>query len=258
MKPETKQILLFLLLTFFISWVFMFGELLLPDADSPIALLLTILSVFGPGIAVLIVSRKNMSFKEFLIRTFTFEQRLSYYLIFLVWAVWRYLLCMLVGARVEGSSLILPLIMLPISIFTGGNEEIGWRYLQTLMEKKMHSVYAALIFSVILTSWHFPLFFVPGDWRKTLFDFFVIQLGLCLTNAITFAVIYKLTNSVSLCILAHAWGNSITLTFLPPGDIKTIVGFVIECIIGVIILVLCGKGIIKSAEKRTRSQLEST
>ena len=120
----------------------------------------------------------------------------------------------------------------------------------------MHSVYAALLFSVILTAWHFPLLFVPGDWRKTLFDFVVIQLGLCLTNAISFAVIYKLTNSAILCVLAHAWGNAITLTFLPPGDLKTIVGFVIEGIIGIIILILCEKRIIKSAKESTNGYLE--
>jgi hypothetical protein len=107
------------------------------NTDSPFIMPFIILSVFGPGIAAFIVSRQEMSAKEFLKHTFTFEQRFSYYLIFVVWAVWRYLLCMMVGVRVEGSSLILPLIMLPMGILTGGAEEIGWRYLQPMMEKKM-------------------------------------------------------------------------------------------------------------------------
>jgi len=250
MKSETKLTPLFLALAFSISWVFMFGMVLLDlNINSPITLLFSTLSVLGPGIAALIMLLKKMSFKEYLKYIFTFEQRFSYYAIFVVWAVWRYLLCMMVGVRVEGSSLILPLIMIPVCILTGGNEELGWRFLQTQMEKKMHSVLAALIYTVIWALWHLPLWFVPWDWRNTVFDFFIF-LGLSLTNAFSLAAIFKLTNSVLLCVLAHAWMNAVFQTFSHAGDLKGIVGFCIEAIIGMIILILCDKGIIKSAKTR--------
>jgi len=251
MKSEIKQIIEYLLLAFIISWILMFGMVLFArEADSLLIRPLSILTILGPGIAALILSLKKISLKEYLKRTFTFEQRLKYYVIFITWAVWRYFLCMLVGERVEGSSLILPLLYIPISILQGGNEEFGWRFLQPKMEKKMHSVIAALIFTVIWATWHLPFFLIPWDWRKTLFDFFVIMIGMSLTNAISLAVIYKLTNSILLCVFAHAWMNAITKTFRPSGDLKTIVGFIIEAIIGIIILTLCEKGVIKSAKER--------
>ena len=250
MKADIKYTIQFLILAFGISWIFMFGLVLFaPEIDSPLNLPLSTLAVFGPGIAALIMSLKKMSFKEYLKSTFTFKQRLSCYLVLIIWAVWRYFVCMAIGVRVEGSSLILPLLLIPMCILTGGAEEFGWRFLQPQMEKKMHSVTAVLLFSVIWVAWHLPFWLVPWDWRDSAFDLFQM-FGLCMTSAFSFAVIYKLTGSVLLCVLAHAWSNSITNTFMPTGDINTIVGFLIEAIIGMIILILCEKGIIKSVEMK--------
>ena len=241
----------FLVLAFGISWVFMFGLVFFsPTADSPLILPLSTLAVFGPGIAALIMSLKKMSFKEYLKNTFTFRQRFFYYAVFVIWAVWRYFICMVIGVRVEGSSLILPLLLLPMCILAGGAEEFGWRFLQPQMEKKMHSVIAVLIFTVIWVAWHFPFWLVPWDWRNSVFDLF-IMFGICMTSAFSFAVIYKLTGSVLLCVLAHSWANAITNTFMPTGDINTIIGFLIESIIGMIILILCEKGIIKPAKVKS-------
>ena len=55
---------------------------------------------------------------------------------------------------------------------------------------------------------------------------------------------------VLLCVLFHTWSNAITNTFMPTGDLKTIAGFALEGVISMIILILCEKGVIKTAKPR--------
>ena len=251
LKQETKNIITFILLAYIFIWaVFCVKKLLGGEADF----LFGVMSAIGPAIAAFIVASKTIGAKAFLKYSFTFEQNVSYYIVFLLFAVWRFFLCMFVGERVPGSSLLLPILLIPICIFTGGMEEFGWRgYLQPQLEKRMHSVHATLIIVFVWAFWHIPLWFVPGATGKTsLIDFFIF-LGFTLTNSFSLAAIYKITNSVLLCVLFHAWSNAITNTFMPTGDIKTIAGFAFEGVVSIVILVLCEKGVIKSAKVRLRS-----
>ena len=246
MSTETKQSIAIIALSFLISWFFM--AIMIFRSEHHIVLLT--LAIFGPGIAALIVFRKTIGVKEFLRRCFVFEQRFTYYLIFFGFVIWRFCLVAVVGERVEGSTLYLPLIMIPMAMLTGGNEEFGWRPLQRLMEKKIHPVLAALIFVFIWWAWHFPMQFMPWDWRNDIFSW-LFFLGFTFTNAFTLAVIYKLTGSVLLAALFHAWVNATAYTFdLAAGNPLTIsIGFAFEGIVSMLILLLCAKGIIKSAKE---------
>ena len=245
MTSYTKQSITLIALSFLISWAFMAIKIFL---DEPHVVLIA-LSILGPGIAALIVFRKTIGAKEFFKKCFVFEQRPAYYLIFLAFVVWRFCLVAIVGERIEGSTLYLPLLMIPMAMLTGGNEEFGWRPLQKLMEKKMHPILAALIFVFIWWAWHFPMQFMPWDWRNDIFSW-LFFLGFTFTNAFTFAVIYKLTDSVILCVLFHAWVNATAHTFdLAAGNPFNIsIGFAFEGIVSMVILLLCAKGIIKSAK----------
>lgn len=246
MASETKQSIALIALSFLITWVFMAILIFLGEPN----VILMIPIVLGPGIAALLVFRKTIGVKEFLKRSFVFEQRLVYYLVFLAFALWRFGLVAIVGERVEGSTLYLPLIMIPMAMLTGGNEEFGWRPLQRLMEKKFHPVLAALIFVFVWWAWHFPLQFVAWDWRNDIISW-LFFLGFVFTNAFTLAVIHKLTGSVILCVLFHAWANATAHTFdIAAGNPLYIsIGFAFEGIVSMIILLLCAKGIFKSARE---------
>ena len=112
----------------------------------------------------------------------------------------------------------------------------------------MHAVPVAFIFTAYWTIWHLPLFFLHIDPRSPFEVFFL--LGFFLTNAFSMAAIYKITNSVLLCVLYHAWGNALTNAFsLGPGW-QVITGFSLEWLISMILLILCGKGVIKTAKER--------
>ena len=114
----------------------------------------------------------------------------------------------------------------------------------------MHSVPATLIIVIVWALWHLPLWFIPGSTGKGSFIEFLIFLGFTLTNSFSLPALYKITNSVLLCVLFHAWSNAITNTFMPTGDLKTIAGFALEGIVSVILLILCEKGVIKTAKAR--------
>jgi hypothetical protein len=224
----------------------MFGLQIFIDEPN---LLLVSLAVLGPAIAALIVCGKNIGVKEFLKRSVVFEQRFIYYIIFLTFIIWRFILVAIVGERIEGSTLYLPLLMIPMAMLTGGNEEFGWRPLQRLMEKKLHPVLAALILIFVWWAWHFPMQFMSWDWRNDIFSW-LFFLGFTFTNAFTLAVIYKLTGSVLFCVIFHAWVNATAHTFdIAAGNPLIIsLGFAFEGIVSMVILLLCAKGILKSAK----------
>ena len=245
MNPVVKQSITLIALSFLISWT-MWGIGIVRGEPHFIT---SWLAVLGPPIAALIALRKTIGVKKFLKRSIVFEQRLVYYLIFLAFIIWRFGLVAIVGERIEGSTLYLPLLMIPMAMLTGGNEEFGWRSLQTLMEKRMHPVLAAFIFVFVWWAWHFPLQFAPWDWRNDIFSW-LFFLGFTFTNTFTLAVIYKLTGSVLFAVLFHAWSNATAYTFdLAGGNALNIsLGFALEGIISMIILMLCAKGVIKSAK----------
>ena len=244
-----KRIIIFLTLACGITWTFNIIQSLLGIIETPYAYPFIAGAVFGPAIAAMIILYKKVSLRDYIKHCLTFEQKFSYYAIFAAFVVWRFFLTMTVGDRVEGSALYLPLLLMPICLFTGGNEEFGWRgFLQPQMEKKMHAVPVAFIFTAYWVIWHLPLFFLPIDPRGPFEIFFM--LGFFMTNAFTMAAIYKLTNSVLLCVFFHAWGNALTNAFMPTPNWQTILGFSLEWLVAMIVLILCEKGIIKSAKVR--------
>lgn len=100
------------------------------------------------------------------------------------------------------------ILYIPLMIFGGGLEEIGWRgVFQPLLEKRFSFIMAALIEGVIWSLWHLPLWFVPnasqGSMNFGAFSLYTVTLG------ITLAAIYRLTDSIWAGILIHAWGNTV-------------------------------------------------
>ena len=246
-----KRIIIFLALACGITWAVQIIQSILGITEIPFAYIFITLSVFGPAIAALIVLYKKVSLRDYIKHCFIFEQKFSYYAIFAAFFIWRFFIMMTVGNRVEGSTLYLPLLLMPICLFTGGNEEFAWRgFLQPQMEKKMHAVPVAFIFTAYWAIWHLPLFFLPIDPRSPFEIFFM--LGFFMTNAFTIAAIYKITNSVLLCVFFHAWGNALSNTFMPAPTLQTILGFSFEWLVAMILLILCEKGIIKSANSRLK------
>lgn len=134
------------------------------------------------------------------------------------------------------------ILFMPMMIWGGGLEEIGWRgVFQPLLEKRFSFLVAALIEGVIWGVWHLPLWFVPnstqGDMNFIAFTLYCITLGLTLGAA------YRLTKCIWVTILIHAWGNTVlggmyTLTSLNNSpSTKTIIVYGLQIAIIMLILV---------------------
>ena len=78
---------------------------------------------------------------------------------------------------------------------------------QPLLEKHFSFWVAALIEGVIWSVWHLPLWLVPNTSQET-YDFTAFTFY-CITIELTLAAAYRLTKSVWVPILIHAWGNTV-------------------------------------------------
>ena len=128
-------------------------------------------------------------------------------LFIIVFALIQFVACV-VQESYLGNPWYLFILYIPLMIFGGGLEEIGWRgVFQPLLEKRFSFIMAALIEGVIWSLWHLPLWFVPnasqGSMNFLAFSLYTVTLG------ITLAAIYRLTDSIWAGILIHAWGNTV-------------------------------------------------
>lgn len=100
------------------------------------------------------------------------------------------------------------ILFIPLMIFGGGLEEIGWRgLLQPLLEKKLPFFIAAIIESFIWSIWHLPLWLVQNTTQASM-DFTAFTLY-CITLGCTLAAVHRLTKSIWASVLIHAWGNTV-------------------------------------------------
>lgn len=93
----------------------------------------------------------------------------------------------------------------------GGLEEAGWRgYLLPALEKKMPVLVAVIIVGIIWASWHLIYFILPGFMQYGSnflpYIFATILAGFILT------AIYKLTDSILICIIYHGFQNTLVMT----------------------------------------------
>jgi membrane protease YdiL (CAAX protease family) len=100
-------------------------------------------------------------------------------------------------------------ILFPTMIIGGGLEELGWRGIaQPEIERWCPRLTATLIVGAVWALWHLPLFYIHG---VSQFDgdlpLFAVDV---LANAFLLAWIYTQTQSILLCIIAHAASNTAT------------------------------------------------
>ena len=101
------------------------------------------------------------------------------------------------------------LILFPTMIIGGGLEELGWRGIaQPEIERCCPRLTATLIIGATWALWHLPLFYIHGvsQFGGNL-PLFAVDV---LANAYLLAWIYTRTQSILLCVVAHAASNTAT------------------------------------------------
>lgn len=163
----------------------------------------------APAYAAFIVKKKQsgISFNGFCKWIFHTVDIRKTVVLLIVFALIQFMACV-VQEDYLGNPWYMFILFMPIMIFGGGLEEIGWRgVFQPLLEKRFPFFAAALIEGLIWSVWHLPLWLVPntsqGDMNFIAFTLYCITLGL------TLAAAYRLTKSIWVTILIHAWGNTV-------------------------------------------------
>ena len=188
-SSSVKQILMFLLWTFGISWSAWLASAFL--RIPVISQVLTIAGVFGPAIGAKLVLGK--SFKELLASIGSARKRTWVHLLILT--ILYTLSIVFWSPLLPGfSPLRIALLFLMTTLLTGGNEEIGWQgFLQPSLEKILPFPLATVTTGLIWAVWHLPLFFTAA----------------CLLARFWLAALYKVSQSILYCVLFHGAINTI-------------------------------------------------
>lgn len=216
-KNEKSMLKTYLLFAFLIAWG---TELILivlyhtPLAASSFLNALYYIGLgFGcgmaPAYAAYIVKRKyhRITLRMFLreiLRTVSMKQCIAVLALF---GMIQFFACAL-QEHYTGNPWYLFILFIPLMVYGGGLEEVGWQgILQPLLQKRFPFLAAVLIEGIIWSVWHLPLWFIPASSQSTYsfaaFTLFCITLGATLTAA------HRITGSIWVSVLLHAWSNTV-------------------------------------------------
>lgn len=254
-KEDSHTLWSYLFYTFAIAWgtelllIAMFHFNLLSE-NATLFLYFTVIG-FGAGLApayaAFIVQRKQTGIKLRVFYKQVFHtSNVSRSIVFLlVFAAIQFAACV-VQESYLGNPWYLFILFMPMMIWGGGLEEIGWRgVFQPLLEKRFSFLIAALIEGVIWSIWHLPLWFIPNSTQSDM-NFIAFALY-CIILGLTLAAAYRMTRCIWVTILIHAWGNTVlggmyTLTSLNNfPTIKTLVVYALQVAAIMLILLFWGK-----------------
>lgn len=210
-------------------------------------IVLYVLGVLSPAISALTIHKRmssRMEFHAFCKKCFIPSKKLSWYVFILgITIIFQLLPYVLFGGERTGP-LYLIALQFPLYILIGGMEEIGWRGLmQPELQKKLSPLISTLIVGVVWSLWHLPLFFIVGTYQELYLNFFYFLIN-TLAFSFILAAVYQRTASVFMCIITHAFLNSIAAVFVTK-----------EAWIGELVALAIGLGIFMWAQIAERNRL---
>ncbi|MBT2570060.1 CPBP family intramembrane glutamic endopeptidase [Planococcus sp. ISL-110] len=115
----------------------------------------------------------------------------------------------------------LPLWFLPVfflfQCFTSGMEEFGWRgYLQPLLQTRYTAEKACFRVGLLWSIWHYPIIIYmnyPNGITVVLLSLIGFTL-LTIPQAYVIGWLYNSTGNVWLCVILHAWANTVSAYLL--------------------------------------------
>lgn len=162
------------------------------------------------GIIVSIKFR-NDSVKKIIVQFFNVKKNYKCYAL-----VSLYLLLNFGGAFFGGKLQIMywytPILLFFSALLFGGIEEIGWRYtFQPVLEEKLNFVISTIITAFCWGVWHFMYFYIDGTIHQVKIVPFLFGL---LVNSFVLASLFKISHSLWMCAMTHAWINVFSQTIV--------------------------------------------
>lgn len=176
-RMDYKKLVLFIVLTFGISWAFWLPMALVTGQQR----LLLIFGTFGPTIAALIITVRyggTPALRSLLGRLLDWRVNARWYLFSFLGPVVILLAAIGLHMLLGGDDLVfndprqlylvIP-VFLYVLFFSVAGEEIGWRgFALPELLKTQRGVVASLMLGLVWAAWHLPLFWISGDFHRDL------------------------------------------------------------------------------------------
>ena len=216
-----KLIKEFLIITFTIMLVFWGGCALISQLfdmtiNNIFLRIMHIIGGFSPTISSYISLKRNdkvKNFKEWLKKIFDVKHNVATYLLVVLFVLIYYLIGCLINGFEYGTPIFMSILIVPMMLFGGGNEEVGWRMiLQPELEKKFGFNLATILTAITWWLWHLPIFFIKGTANANM-NYFLFGI-MCLTLCYALATIRRVSKGVFPCILTHCLINGLSAIFV--------------------------------------------
>jgi len=209
----------FLIITFAISWSCFILLAVLNNAgilSYVYGLPLIIIGAFGPAIAAIALQEKR---NPKAIAKFIFSGKYKLFPYLLLFGALKGAMLWFPVQELSPYGIPLfafPFILIVQTIFTGGQEEIGWQgFLRPSLEKLMPFPLAVIVLGVIWAVWHLPLWFIAGSPQENIN--FAVYVMMVLVMSFPLSVLHKKTQNVFYCCILHGLFNTLS-AFLAFGE----------------------------------------
>lgn len=151
------------------------------------------------------VKYKKIAVKKILYDFVNIRQSYSSYLFVVAFLLLDFCY-VLIGGKFQINVWYMPMLMFLKAILFGGIEEIGWRYaFQPILEEKVNYIFSTIITFLSWGIWHFLYFYIDGSLYYIQTGDFLLGL---FTNCFILSALYNKTNSLWICVMAHALINT--------------------------------------------------
>lgn len=175
---------------------------------------------------------KNISFKQVIIDFFNIKKLYKYYYLIVLFLLLDFIY-ILFGGGISINIWYTPLVLFIKAIIFGGIEEIGWRYtFQPILEEKINYVFATIITFIFWGIWHFLYFYIDGSIYSIEVVPFLVGL---LTNCFILSSLFKVTKSLSICVITHSLINTLAQIVYGGNELVSIISSIIIIMISIII-----------------------
>ena len=181
-------------------------------------------------------SNKVKNFKEWLKEIFDIKHNMWTYALVILFVLIYYVLGCAINGYEMGAPIFMLIIILPMMLFGGGNEEVGWRMiLQPELEKNFGFNIATLFTAIIWWLWHLPIFFIKGTANVNM-NYFLFGI-MCLTLCYALATIRKVSKGVFPCILLHCLINGLSAIFVfNYSPLSCVISLIVTILVSMLIL----------------------
>ncbi len=223
-KPETRAVATFFLLTHAITWGLQLPPVLMKEGilpgDHESFMVLVVLGIFGPAVAAYLLVRKTPSDKALLLRS--------------LWSrspgvLWMLAALSLSGILLSGGLFVasffepvgqlaypIPLARIVPALLISVSEEIGWRgFALPRLSKTMGRLRASLVIGAVWTFWHIPMFLGQGV-SPSLWPVMLVQL--CAGSVVFTWFYFRTGGSLLIAVLLHLGVHLNNSHLALPGD----------------------------------------